>query len=81
MLYLFSLQGDDLTANTTRHLSSVLPLPAHYTPEKPRAITSEEKDFDAFTTLRKTRSDARQVGVREKRAKAKAEAEASKVGK
>jgi len=70
--------GDDLTAQTARKINSVLPLPPHYVAEKPRAITSEEQDFNAFTTLRKERSDARLIGVREKRAKAKAEAEAAK---
>lgn len=75
---LFCIQGDDLTAQTVRKINSALPLPPHYVPEKPRAITSEEKEFNAFTTLRKERSDARLVGVREKRAKAKADAEAAK---
>jgi large subunit ribosomal protein L13e len=70
--------GDDLSAQQTRSINSVIPLPPHYVAEKPRAITSEEKEFDAFTTLRKERSDARLVGVREKRAKAKADAEAAK---
>ena len=37
-----------------------------------------KSDTSAYTTLRKARSDARLVGVREKRAKEKAEAEANK---
>ena len=37
-----------------------------------------KSDESAYTTLRKARSDARLVGVREKRAKEKAEAEANK---
>ena len=35
-------------------------------------------EADAYAKLRRARSDARYVGVREKRAKAKAEAEESK---
>lgn len=75
-----SLQGDALSAEKTTNLSTAFPLPA-YEAEKPRAITAEEKEFSAYTTLRKERSDARLVGVREKRAKAKEEAEAAKAGK
>jgi len=37
-----------------------------------------KSDKSAYTTLRKARSDGRLVGVREKRAKEKAEAEANK---
>lgn len=37
-----------------------------------RKLTEEEKGFEAYKTLRKAQSDARYVGVREKRAKAKA---------
>jgi len=70
--------GDDLTAKTTSNLSAAFPLPAPYEQEAPRPITEEEKEFDAFATLRKARSDARLVGVRAKRAAAKAEAEAAK---
>jgi len=43
-----------------------------------REITKEERSKSAYTTLRKARSDARLVGVREKRAKEKAEEEANK---
>lgn len=38
-----------------------------------RKITEEEKNFNAYAALRKARSDARLVGVRAKRAKAKEE--------
>jgi large subunit ribosomal protein L13e len=71
-------QAEDLKADTVRNVNAAFPLPAASTHEKPRAITSEEKEFNAFTTLRKERSDARLVGVRAKRAQAKAEAEAAK---
>jgi large subunit ribosomal protein L13e len=47
-------QGDDLTAHITR---SALPLPASYEAEAPRSITSEEKEFSAFRTLRVARAD------------------------
>ena len=52
-----------------------MPLPASSTPEEPRKITQEERDFDAYTTLRKARSDARFVGVRKIRAQRKQEEE------
>lgn len=73
-------QGDDLKADLIPSLSTAFPLPT-YEPEQPRAITSEEKEFEAYTTLRKERSDARLVGVRAKRAQAKVDAEAAKAGK
>jgi large subunit ribosomal protein L13e len=43
-----------------------------------RAISEESKNFEAYKTLRKARSDARYAGMREKRAREKAEAEAEK---
>ncbi|KAF3926990.1 hypothetical protein ABW20_dc0109428 [Dactylellina cionopaga] len=42
-----------------------------------RAITSEEKDTSAYRKLRLARSDAKHVGIRAKRAKAKEDAEAA----
>ncbi|KAK6539827.1 60S ribosomal protein L13 [Orbilia ellipsospora] len=42
-----------------------------------RAITSEEKEGSAYRTLRLARSNAKYVGIRAKRAKAKEEAEAA----
>ncbi|KAF3940111.1 hypothetical protein ABW19_dt0207334 [Dactylella cylindrospora] len=42
-----------------------------------RAITSEEKEESAYRKLRLARSDAKYVGIRAKRAKAKEEAEAA----
>lgn len=41
--------------------------------EKARVPTEEEKNFEAFTAIRKARSDARLVGIRAKRAKEAAE--------
>ena len=49
-----------------------------YKREKARAITDEEKKFSAFTALRQARANARLVGYREKKAKQRAEEEASK---
>jgi len=65
--------------NVTRKISSVLPLPPSYVAEEPRAITAEEKEGNAYATLRKARSDARLVGVREvRRKKAQEEEDAKK---
>lgn len=69
-------QGDDLTAHITR---SALPLPASYEAEAPRSITSEEKEFSAFRTLRIARADQRNSGKRAARAALKqAQEEAAK---
>jgi large subunit ribosomal protein L13e len=43
-----------------------------------RKINESEKEVKQYARLRKARSDARLVGKREKRAKAKAEEEAAK---
>ncbi|KAK9470775.1 60S ribosomal protein eL13 [Dipodascopsis tothii] len=49
------------------------------TPETaPRKITEEQKAFNAYTTLRAARSEARYLGIREKRARIKAEEAAEK---
>jgi len=42
-----------------------------------RAITDEDKDVNAYRQLRLARSEARYAGARDKRAKAKADAEAA----
>lgn len=69
-------QGEDLTAHITRDLPA---LPVSYKAEGPRAITAEEKEFEAFRTLRVARSDARNAGKRAKRAaEKKAAAEEAK---
>ncbi|ODN77952.1 hypothetical protein L202_05049 [Cryptococcus amylolentus CBS 6039] len=68
-------QGDDLTAHITRE---ALPLPASYTPEAPRAITGEEKEGSAFTTLRLARAAQRNEGARLKRVAEKEAAEKAK---
>ncbi|CAG8467858.1 8318_t:CDS:2 [Paraglomus occultum] len=56
----------------------VLAIEQTWVTENPRKITEEEKNFDAYSTLRRARSDARLVGVREMRRKAKEEEEANK---
>jgi len=68
-------QGDDLTAPTHR---GALPLPPAFVHEEPREITEEEREFEAFRTLRKVRSDKRNEGKRKVRAQKKEEEEAAK---
>jgi len=51
----------------------VMPIRQPAKKEKARVPTEEEKKFSAFTTLRKSRADARLVGIRQKRAKEAAE--------
>lgn len=46
--------------------------------EEPRAVSAEEKEFNAFRTLRLARSDARLVGVRAERKRKAEEEEAAK---
>jgi len=52
----------------------VMPIRQPSRKEKARVPTEEEKEFGAFTALRKARADARLVGIRNKRAKEAAEA-------
>lgn len=56
----------------------VMPISQMSRPEKARKITAEEKKFSVFTALRQARAGSRLVGYREKKAKQKAEEEASK---
>ncbi|KAM0750241.1 ribosomal protein L13e [Meredithblackwellia eburnea MCA 4105] len=71
-------EGASTTAPTARSALVAFPIPAGTTAEAPRAITSEEKSFEAFRTLRVARSDARLVGVRAARAQKKKEEEENK---
>ncbi|CAL1695627.1 unnamed protein product [Somion occarium] len=66
--------GDELKAETTR---LNLPIPDPYVAEAPRQITDEEREFQAYRTLRNERAIARHEGARKVR-EAKAEEEASK---
>ncbi|CAG8571381.1 11208_t:CDS:2 [Acaulospora colombiana] len=65
-------------ATATQHKGTVLAIQQTWPEEEARAITEEEKAISAYATLRKAKSDARLVGVREVRRKAKEEEEASK---
>lgn len=56
----------------------VLPIRQLTRKEKARAITDKERKFGSFNMLRKVRADARMWGIREKKAKEKAEAEKNK---
>jgi len=67
--------GADLTASTT---ATTLPLPAPYEHEAPRKITSEEREFKAYHTLRHHRSEKRHEGSRKARQAKKDEEEANK---
>jgi len=67
--------GDDLTAATTR---TTLPLPAPYVPEAPRKITTEEREFKAYRTLREARAFKRHEGARKIRIQKREEEEAAK---
>ncbi|RDX55757.1 60S ribosomal protein L13 [Polyporus arcularius HHB13444] len=67
--------GDDLTAATTR---ATIPLPPSALPEAPRKITEEEREFQAYRTLRNERATARNEGKRKVREAKKAEEEANK---
>ncbi|KAK9762302.1 60S ribosomal protein L13 [Basidiobolus ranarum] len=59
----------------------VLPVAQVFKKEKARKVTDEEKNASAYATLRNVRSEQRYRGIREKRAKLKAEEEAQKVKK
>ncbi|KAL0071909.1 60S ribosomal protein L13 [Marasmius tenuissimus] len=67
--------AEDLKASTTRQ---TLPLPEAYPAEAPRKITSEERNFEAYKTLRVSRADQRYEGARKLRAAKKEEEEAAK---
>jgi len=66
------------TSTAVQQKGTVLPIKQLWTKEKARPITEEERAVSAYATLRKARSDARLVGVREVRRKAKEEEEATK---
>lgn len=58
--------------------AAVFPVVQTATETEPRIITEEQKSFNAYTTLRLARSNAKYVGIREKRAKQKDEDAADK---
>jgi len=67
--------GDDLKAETTR---TAIPLPQVYTHEAPRKITDEEKQLEAYRTLREARASKRYEGARKAREQKKKEEDAAK---
>ncbi|KAK9324361.1 ribosomal protein L13e [Lipomyces orientalis] len=68
----------EIAAATQVSTAAVFPISQPLPESEPRIVTEEAKAVNAYATLRKARSDARLVGVREKRAKAKAEEAAEK---
>ena len=58
------IQAEELAAETTR---INLPVPDPYVHEAPRQITGEEREFEAFRTLRTQRGFARNEGKRKLR--------------
>lgn len=80
-LILFPRKGasaEEVAAATQVSTAAVFPI-VQATPESaPRAITEEGKAFKAYRALREARSEARYKGIREKRIRDKAEAEAEK---
>lgn len=70
---------DFTNITAVRDAQTALPLPASFEVEKPRAITSEEKNFNAYETLRKARGTHRFAGkVKARIAKKEEEAANSK---
>ncbi|EPQ60559.1 60S ribosomal protein L13 [Gloeophyllum trabeum ATCC 11539] len=67
--------GDDLKAPTTR---AALPLPTPYEHEAPRKITGEEREFEAYKTLRESWALQRHEGKRKANAAKRDEEEANK---
>ncbi|KAI0348549.1 60S ribosomal protein L13 [Trametopsis cervina] len=67
--------GDDLTAEITRVGVS---LPDPYVHEGPRKITEEEREFEAYRTIRNEWANAKHEGARKARAAKKAEEDAAK---
>ena len=61
------MQGDDLKAETIRDIEQSVPIPTGVEHEAPRKITSEERDFEAYKTLRNYRAEARYEGARKVR--------------
>ena len=57
-------QAEELKAETTR---AQIALPDPYVAEAPRKITEEEREFQAYRTLRNERASARNEGKRKVR--------------
>ncbi|KAF9015094.1 ribosomal protein L13e [Cyathus striatus] len=67
--------AEELKASTTR---ATLALPESLPAEAPRKITTEEREFEAYRTLRNSRALAKTEGARKVRAAKKEEEEAAK---
>jgi large subunit ribosomal protein L13e len=72
------LQGDDLKAERATNPQVAFPIVQETVVEAPRKITDEEREFNAYSTVRLARIDQRQAGKRDKRRKAKEAEEAAK---
>ena len=59
------MQAEDLKAETTRQ---PLALPPAFVAEEPRKITEEEREFEAYRTLRNEWANAKHEGKRKARA-------------
>lgn len=57
----------------TQLKGDILPIRQHFSRLKARAVTEDEKKYSVFGAMRVARADAKLVGVREKKAKQKAE--------
>jgi large subunit ribosomal protein L13e len=73
----YVLQAEELKL-ATQSKKEILPIRQKTRKEKARAITDKERKFGAHAMLRKVRADANMWGIREKKAKEKAEAEKNK---
>ena len=65
-------------ANAVQMQGAVMPIQQSRLPIKSRKITDDEKNTSVFRSMRIARANARLIGIREKRAKEKAEQEAIK---
>ncbi|XP_020609580.1 60S ribosomal protein L13-like, partial [Orbicella faveolata] len=74
-------QGDSEPAelaNAVQLQGAVMPIQQSRLPIKARKITDEEKNTSVFRSMRIARANARLIGIREKRAREKAEQDALK---
>lgn len=71
----------ECAAASQASVSAAFPVAVVSQAEAPRAITAEEKAFQAYATLRKAAGIQRHAGIRAKRAAEKAEQEANAVKK
>ena len=65
-------------ANAVQLQGPVMPIQSSRLPIKARKITDEEKNTSVFKSMRIARANARLIGIREKRAREKAEQDALK---